>query len=76
MITQRVAYTRYVYTCDNCGRQENVIRSEEDPRDDLPLVNGWMLVPLADFTRNERHACSRRCAEAIAMRAIDSAVTA
>ncbi|HEY6568596.1 MAG TPA: hypothetical protein VI341_13855 [Actinomycetota bacterium] len=75
-LTQRRTYTRTTIHCDNCGFEENVVNLDEEPPDSvhqLPVVKGWIIVPVHSFAKADQHACSRRCAEILAAKAISEA---
>lgn len=75
MIREEIVYKRWTFVCDNCGREETIIRSSEDPRyNEIPPMRQWVNLPIRSFARLEEHACGRACAEAIAKRAIADAM--
>ena len=77
-VTERRTYTRTTFVCDNCGKEWNRVRLYEEREDSihqLPPPRGWQSVPIQRFGNDELHACSRRCAEALAMRAVAEAAS-
>ena len=77
MRTDYIKYRAFQFTCDNCGKTEEVVVVDGPDRDEkwanLPLLNDWRPVPVHSFVRDTLDACSQKCAEALALAAVRQA---